>query len=51
MSTYILAPDAFDEPTIWKDNDGFLEPIIMRCVIDDPETWDRIVAALCSKTP
>ena len=49
--TYILEPDGFGEPTIWKDNDGFLEPMLCKHVIDDAETWRLIVGALCGEVP
>jgi hypothetical protein len=49
--TYILEPDGFGEPTIWKDVDGTLEAILPRYQIRDAETWRLIVGALCGEVP
>jgi hypothetical protein len=52
LDGYFVAPDANDEPYLWRERGDYPVPIVgAHDFRDDPAVWELIVAAATPQTP
>lgn len=52
LDGYFVAPDANDDPYLWRERGDYPVPIVGALDFrDDPEVWELIVAAATPQTP
>jgi hypothetical protein len=52
LDGYFIAPDANDEPTLWRENgDRPIYVIGVEFFRDDPAVWDLLTLATAPRTP